>query len=200
MPQHFLLLAAARTLSLRDVLAVTDAQAFTLFREVRWGCDGVPVCPSCGVVEEHWFLRSRQQWRCRTCGHTFLVTSGTLFAHHKLPLQVYLGAVVIYSNAAKGLSALQLSRDLDMQYKIAFVLMHKRRESLIIQRDEAPLAGEVQLDGASVGGSVRPANRTEDRVDRRLVEHQNPDKCCVLVMRETYPVDDLAGRIGANGA
>jgi hypothetical protein len=40
-----------------------------------------------------------------------------MFAHHKLPLQVYLGAIAIYSNAAKGLSALQLSRDLDVQYK-----------------------------------------------------------------------------------
>ncbi len=111
---HFLLSAAARTLSLREVFAVTDDQAFTVFREVRWNCDGVPVCPSCGVVEEHWFLRIRQQWRCRACEHTFSVTSGTLFAHHKLPLQVYLGAVVIYSNADKMLSALQLSRDLDV--------------------------------------------------------------------------------------
>ncbi len=49
--------------------------------------------------------------------------------------------------------------------------MHKLRESLMVQRDETPLAGEVQLDGAYVGGSVRPANRAEDRVGRRLVEH-----------------------------
>jgi hypothetical protein len=41
------------------------------------------------------------------------VTSGTLFSHYKLPLQVYLGAIAIYTNAVKGLSALQLSRDLD---------------------------------------------------------------------------------------
>ncbi len=131
------------------------------------------------MVEKHWFLGSRQQWRCRACGHIFSVTSGTLFPYHKLPLQVYLGAVVIYSNAANGLSALQLSRDLDVQHKTAFVLMHKLRESLMVQRDETPLAGEVQLDGACVSGSVRPANRTEDRVNRRLVEHQNPNKRCV---------------------
>jgi len=35
-----------------------------------------------------------------------------------------------------------------------------------------------------VGGSVRPENRKADRVDRRLAENQNPDKRCVLVMRE----------------
>ena len=42
---HFLLSAAARTLSLRDVFAMTEDQAFALFREVRWGRDGDPACP-----------------------------------------------------------------------------------------------------------------------------------------------------------
>jgi rubredoxin len=101
---HFLLSAAARTLSLREAFALTDEQAFALFGEVRWGRDADPVCPSCGVAEQHWFLASRRQWRCRACGHTFSVTSGTLFAAHKLPLQVYLAAIAIYTNAVKGLS------------------------------------------------------------------------------------------------
>ncbi len=194
--QHFLLSAAARTISMREVFAMTDDQAFELFREVRWGRDADPVCPACGVAERHWFLPSRRQWRCRTCGHTFSVTSGTIFAHHKLPLQVYLGAIAIYTNAVKGLSALQLGRDLDVQYKTAFVLMHKMRESLMAQRDGTPLAGEVQIDGCYTNGSVKPANRAEDRVDRRLSEHRSPDRRCILVMRETFPKDDPAERIG----
>ena len=150
---HFLLSAAARTLSMREVFAMSDDQAFEAFREVRWGRDGEPVCPACGVVERHWFLSSRRQWRCQDCGHTFSVTSGTIFAHHKLPLQIYLGAIALYSHAVKGLSALQLSRDLDVQYKTAFVLMHKLRQSLMDQRDETPLAGEVQ---AGLRGLVLP--------------------------------------------
>jgi transposase-like protein len=193
---HFLLSAAARSLSLREVFALSDEAAFELFREVRWGADGLPVCPACGVVEAHWFLPSRRQWRCRACGHTFSLTSGTLFAHHKLPLQVYLGALALYANAVKGLSALQLSRDLNVQYKTAFVLMHKLRESLMTHRDETPLSGQVQIDGGYVGGSVRPQNRAEDRVDRRLAEHRNPARRCVVVVRETFPADDPLGRVG----
>ena len=194
---HFLLSAAARSLSVREIFGLSDERAFALLREVRWGRGGEPVCPACGVVEAHWFLPSRRQWRCRTCGHTFSVTSGTIFAHHKLPLQVYLGALAIHTNAAKGLSALQLSRDLDVHYKSAFVLMHKLRESLMVQRDETPLAGAVQIDGAYVGGSVRPTNRAEERVDRRLAEHQDPERRCVVALRETFPKDDPQGRFGA---
>ena len=48
MSQRFLLTAAARTLSLREVFALSDEQAFALFRQIRWG-DGPPVCPECGV-------------------------------------------------------------------------------------------------------------------------------------------------------
>ena len=124
------------------------------------------------------------------------MTSGTIFADHKLPLQVYLGAIAIYTNAVKGLSALQLSRDLDVQYKTAFVMMHKLRESLMVHRDETPLAGEAQIDGCYTNGAVKPANRAADRVERRLVEHRDPDRRCVLVMRETFPKDALAERIG----
>jgi hypothetical protein len=100
---------------------------------------------------------------------------------------VYLGAVALYTNAVKGLSALQMCRDLGVQYKTAFVLMHKVREGLMAQRDETPLSGEVEVDGAYVGGHVRAQNKKEERLDRRLAENQSPDKRCILVMRENYP-------------
>lgn len=115
---------------------------------------------------------------------TFSVTSGTIFAFHKLPLKDYLIAIAIFTNAVKGISALQLSRDLDVQYKTAFVLAHKIRESLMEQRDESALAGEIHLDGAYVNGHIRPKNKKSERIDRRLAKHQKPGKRCVFVMRQ----------------
>lgn len=184
MSQHFLLSAKARTLSVRKVFSMTDDQAFTLFRELRWGTGEETGCPMCASVVKHYFIRNRRQWRCKDCNHTFSVTSGTIFAFHKLPLKVYLGAIAIYSNAVKGISALQLSRDLGVQYKTAFVLAHKIRESLMEQRDDRQLSGEIHMDGAYVNGYIRPKNKKEDRIDRRLAENQRPDKRCVLVMRQ----------------
>jgi transposase-like protein len=183
MAQHFLLTAQARTLSLKQIFTMSDETAFTLFKESRWG-QGNPACPLCGVVDAHYFIRTRKQWRCRACGHTFSVTSGTIFASHKLPLKAYIAAVAISSNAVKGLSALQLARDLDVQYKTAFVLAHKIRESLLDRLAEVQLCGYVEIDGAYTNGHVRPENREEDRKDRRLAENQNPDKRCILAMRE----------------
>ncbi|MGZ8250377.1 MAG: IS1595 family transposase [Methylomagnum sp.] len=183
MAQHFLLSAQARTLSLAQIFTMSDEMAFDVFKQSRWS-DGNPVCPSCGVIDNHYFIRTRQQWRCKACRHTFSLTSGTIFAHHKLPLKTYIAAIAISTNAVKGISALQMARDLDVQYKTAFVLAHKIRESLMEQRDVSPLPGKVEIDGAYTNGHVRPENRIEDRKDRRLAENQNPNKRCVIVMRE----------------
>lgn len=197
MSQHFLLSAKARTLSVRKVSNMTKAEAFAVFKELRWGDGDEIACPCCGAIGEHPFRKDRLQWRCRDCGHTFSVTSGTIFAHHKLGLKVYLEAIAIFANAAKGISALQLSRDLDVQYKTAYVLAHKIRESLIEHRDESTMTGEVHMDGAYVNGYVRPRNKKENRIDRRLASNQREDKRCVLVMRQKA-AESNAGMDGAD--
>ena len=196
MSQHFLLSAKARTLSVLQVARMSEQEAFEVFKELRWGAGNEVACPCCGVINKHAFRKDRRQWHCLDCGHTFSVTAGTIFANHKLPLKTYLAAIAIYANAAKGLSALQLSRDLDVQYKTAFVLMHKMRESLMAHRDESALAGEVHMDGAYVNGYIRPKNKKVDRIDRRLAKHQKPSKRCVFVMRQKAGATD-SGMAGA---
>lgn len=191
MAQHFLLSAKSRTLSVLRVMQMSDKEAFDVFKKLRWGGDDKIACPCCGVVNNHYFQRTRKVWRCKDCGHTFSVTSGTIFAFHKLPLKVYLAAIAIYANAVKGISALQISRDLGVQYKTAFVLAHKIRESLIEQRNLDKLDGEVHVDGAYVNGYIRPKNKKSDRIDRRLAINQKPNKRCVFVMRQKC--EDLAG-------
>ena len=95
-----------------------------------------------------------------------------------------LAAICIVANAAKGICALQLARDLDCQHKTAFVLAHKIRESLAAESKNHALTGDVEVDGAYFGGHIRPANRIEDRIDRRLAEHQTGKRRVVVAMRQ----------------
>ena len=130
MTSHFLLSAKARTLSLVQVARLSDEQAHATFRALRWHeTGGEPVCPACGCVAVYAY-RTRKLFKCQGCGKQFSVTSGTTFHGRKLPVRDYLMAIVIFANAAKGLSALQLGRDLDVSYKTAFVLAHKLREAM----------------------------------------------------------------------
>ncbi len=78
---------------------------------------------------------------------------------------------------------MQLSRDLDVQHKTAFVLAHKIREALSAESKSMKLAGDIEIDGAYFGGHVRPANHEADRVDRRLSEHQTGKRRVVIAAR-----------------
>lgn len=184
MAQHFLLSAKARTLSLAKVLRLSDEEAYEAFKAVRWAENGgEPVCPKCGSVECYIF-KARRIFKCKGCGSQFSVTSGTIFASRKLAIRDILAAIAIFTNGAKGYSALQLSRDLDVQYKTAFVLAHKIRESLTALSKTVTLSGIVEIDGAFFGGHVKPRNYKENRRDRRLKRNQTGKRKCVVVMRE----------------
>ncbi|MQA65529.1 MAG: IS1595 family transposase [Alphaproteobacteria bacterium] len=184
MAQHFLLSAKARTLSLAKVMRLSDAEAYDAFKAIRWADNGgEPYCPRCGCVTVYEY-RARKIFKCKGCGSQFSVTTGTIFASRKLSVRDLLAAIAIFVNGAKGVSALQLSRDLDVQYKTAFVLAHKLREAMGAEMQDRKLHGEVEVDGAFFGGYIKPENRKEDRIDRRLKENQNGKRKAVVIMRE----------------
>jgi transposase-like protein len=190
MSQHFLLSRNAKTLSLATVFRMSDAQAESTFRNVRWPeTDGAPVCPKCGEQNAYEFRREGGpvRFECRACRKEFSITSGTLFASHKLPLRMYLAAIAIFVNEVKGKSMLAMSRDLGLSYKAAFVLCHKLREAMAAEMRGRVLGGEgkvAEVDGAYFGGYVKPANQIENRVDRRLSENRSGKRKVVVIIRE----------------
>ena len=185
MAQHFLLFAAARTLSLRKIYRDGEEAAYEAFCKMRWEeTDGEAICPRCGCCDTY-TIATRRKFKCKGCYHQFSVTSGTIFASRKMAFVDLLAAICITVNASKGLSMLQLSRDLDCQYKTAFVLAHKLREAMALEVQTGEvLGGHVEVDGAYFGGHIRPENRKEDRVDRRLKQHQTGKRRVVVAFRE----------------
>lgn len=184
MSQHFLLSSAARSLSLATVARMSDEEAWQAFKLIRWsGTKGEPVCPRCGCLD-HYSYKTRKVFRCKACSHQFTVTSGTIFASRKLPIRDYLLAIAIFVNGAKGHSALQLSRDLNVQWKTAYVLSMKLREAVAAETKNHVASGEVEIDGMYTGGHIRPANYKGNRKDRRLAVHQTGKRRVVVVMRE----------------
>lgn len=184
MAQHFLLSAAARTLSLRSIYADGEEAAYERFCQLRWPeTNGAPVCPRCTGIEAY-SIATRRKFKCKTCHHQFSVTSGTIFASRKLDFVDLLGAIALIANAAKGLSALQLARCIDVSYKTAFVLAHKLREALSGETRDLMLAETVEIDGAYVGGHVREKNARIDRIDRRRREHRKAERRSVIALRQ----------------
>ncbi len=79
------------------------------------------------------------------------------------------------------------SRDLNVSYKCAFVLLHKLREAMAAELKGRVVGGEgkiAEVDGGYFGGYIKPANFRENRRDRRLVRNQNGKRKVVVVVRE----------------
>jgi transposase-like protein len=190
MAQHFLLSRAAKTLTLAQVMRMSEPEAETMFRRVRWAdTDGAPVCPACGGLDAYECRRpsGANRFRCRACRKDFSITSGNLFASHKLPPRGYLAAIAVFMNEVKGKSALAMSRDLGTSYKCAFVLLHKLREAMAEELKGRTVGGEgkvAEVDGGYFGGYVKPANMRENRKDRRYAENQTGKRKAVVIVRE----------------
>jgi hypothetical protein len=64
------------------------------------------------------------------CGKQFTVKVGTVFEHARIPLHKVLQAVHLLCSSKKGISAHQLHRILEVQYKTAWFLAHRIREAM----------------------------------------------------------------------
>lgn len=110
---------------------------------VRWP-EG-PVCPSCGVIDNAVPLATRRPgvYRCRDCGHLFSVTVGTAMEGTHLPLNVWYHAMYLILASSKGISALNLSQQLGLQYRTVWHLCHRIR-AMLESGDKTPLAALIE--------------------------------------------------------
>lgn len=202
MAGHFLLSPASRDFTLEFVEKMSAATVHAFFVRNRWGDDGTQVCPECGSIAKHYWIKTRRQWRCRdiACGRMFSVTSGTKWADHKLPLKTILRGMVLFATNVKGISASQLARQLGIAYQTAFVMLSKLRESIMECANKDKLDGLIHIDGAHVSGRIRKprvkkkATQTQAR-DKIAYEAnaKHPNRRIVMVMRMVDP----HGRKGA---
>jgi transposase-like protein len=151
-------------------LASTDeASAVAFIEGLRWGDS--PACPRCGDMDVY-AMRDRAtgerernyRWRCRGCGKMFSVRTGTVFEETRLPLRVWCYAFWRCCASKKGISALQLSRELEITHKSALFLLHRIRLAMDFDPTEGnQLSGIIEADETFIGGKlrVRAANKRE---------------------------------------
>jgi ISXO2-like transposase domain len=93
---------------------------------------------------------------CRDCTGHFTVMVGTVMEDSRLPLFVWVRAMHLLTSSKKGMSALQLQRNLGLgSYRTAWHLAHRIRESMRYEPVAGLLRGSVQCDRTFVGGKPR---------------------------------------------
>ena len=121
--------------------------------QARWR-DGV-TCPYCGSLNTARRKDNKLRHRCYDCKTSFSVTVGTIFHHTHMPLQKWFLAIMLVLNAKKGISALQLSRDLEVNKNTAWRVAMQIRKAMTQAEQRSLLAGVVEMDETYVGGKPR---------------------------------------------
>lgn len=176
-----------------------EEAAFAHLEERLWPQG--PVCPHCGSMSKHYDLRKTRLGlrKCaeKGCRKQFTVKVGTVFESAHVPVAKMLQAVYLMCSSKKGISAHQLHRVLDVQYKTAWFLAHRIREAM---RDGAlaPMGGAggiVEVDETFIGNdrAVKPHGEKKGR------GYAHKHKVLSLVDRTTgqkrsMVVDDLSAK------
>jgi transposase-like protein len=159
MAQHYLHSSAQRNFSLINLMNMSEDDVRELFAKLRWNSSTHQACPRCGHFDQHYERKTMHQWRCKSCHYNFSVTSNTVFSNHKKPLKTILIAAFLFTSAAKGHSALHMSRNLSVCPKTAFTIQGKFKEALFRTQNTSPLKGTIEIDGGYFGGKPRKTNQ-----------------------------------------
>lgn len=135
----------------------SEVEAKRYLEKKRW--DGKPVCPHCNAVEKQYrFTKDGVEgyYLCSSCKKNYTVRTGTIFERSHVPLHKWIFAFYLVVTSRKGISSLQLSKQIGVTQKTAWFMLQRIRESCKHDDDDKGqggfLSGIVEADETYVGG------------------------------------------------
>lgn len=138
--------------------------------EMIW--QGNPTCPHCGQNKPY-NLKDGKTYRCsnKECKKDFTITVGTIFENSKVGLSKWFMAIYIATNHKKGLSSIQLGKNIGVRQATAWFMLHRIRE-MVRPKQLPTLKGEVMIDHTYHGGR----QKNKSKYKRWLAYQENGGK------------------------
>lgn len=126
---------------------------------IRW--QGNLICPYSDCKHDYINKYSDgKRYKCSKCNRQYSVRVGSIFEDSKVPLKKWFAAIYLITSHKKGISSLQLHRDIGVTQKTAWYMLHRVRHSLGIDKSEK-LSGIIEADETFIGG--KEANKHESK-------------------------------------
>src|SRR5271165_6723386 len=139
-------------MSKASLFRMSNDEGRLLLEGIRW--PNGPVCPKCGSDKTSAMNGKSCRpglKKCRACRKQFTVTVGTIFERSHIGLGDWMFAFASMCASKKGISALQLKRELGVSYETAWFMCHRIREAMRATPDGSLLTGNVVVDETYVG-------------------------------------------------
>ena len=121
------------------------------FESRRWP-NGSVTCPDCESENvQKKVSGSKMPYRCRNCRQFFSVKKGTVMESSKIGLQKWAIATHQMTTNPKGVSSIQLAKELDIRQATAWYMMQRIREAFDNSQDEK-FNSQTEVDEAFFGG------------------------------------------------
>lgn len=125
--------------------------------KLRW--NNIPTCYHCGSINENHYKLTNNGvfnglYKCKDCRLRFTVRMGTMFESSHIPLKKWFLAIYIFLSHKKGISSVQLHKDINVTQKTAWFMLHRIRYNCEDQID-VEFQEEIQVDETYVGGKSR---------------------------------------------
>jgi len=136
-------------------------------------------CPTCKSGER---ITTRKDgfYRCNACKLDFTVRTGTIFERSHVPLHKWLYAMYLLVTARKGISSMQLAKEIGITQKSAWFVLQRLREAC--NDENSKLKGLIEIDETFIGGLSR--NMHKSKREAAITGTGGKDKTAVLGMRE----------------
>jgi len=153
-----------------------DEESARKYLEGRLWKDGV-TCPEC-KSKERITTRKDGFYRCNACKLDFTVRTGTIFERSHVPLHKWLYAMYLLVTARKGISSMQLAKEIGITQKSAWFVLHRLREACGTRLEM--LKGTVEVDETFFGGE----ENNRHMYDRIHKPRERSEKVAVIGIRE----------------
>lgn len=175
----------------------SEAAAYELLEQLRW--NGTPVCPHCGSIAPHYFLKpangttrktrtgsasERRVWKCRDCRKQFSVLTGTVFHGSKISVRTWVMVILEMCASKNGVSAREIERKYDLTAKTAWFMLHRIREAMRRDPLAGLLSGTVAADESWFGGKTQNQSKAK-RAPRKGWDKPRTEKPVIFALVDT---------------
>ncbi len=173
-------------MNLNEVSKFTEEQAREYIEKILWPND--PVCPHC-LHKGAWPINGESHrdglYKCTACRKPFTVTVGTVMESSHITIRQWVIAFHLMCSSKKGISALQLKRNLGLgSYQSAWHLAHRIRLAMNEDPMLKLLNGTVEVDETYIGGKPRKEKRDEKNPKPKAKRGRGTNKVPVLALVE----------------